>query len=292
MGNSAFGISDSRDRDGWCFICLWIVKLVGIYCCYNEKSLSSLKSSWHDTGYGLVELLLHPCCCALKVFLDFKKQVIWFWNQIGETHLLDLQFARMFRMSCMLNFIWLNWFVYWSPLGFLINIATLMEKLTVLRISSVFIVLIFANKPAGITANLLGKQDCPNRKGYGWRGELCSGHVWNSAETGPWTVLSSMGDGAVSSLIQPERCVTWPHIACFTTSWENWLQDVSLISMLRSSNLLLSGAEVGRLPPRLKVDLNVLLRKLQQWWKQVRAAAGSLLADAIRLTLTCISREG
>lgn len=73
----------------------------------------------------------------------------------------------MFSMSCMLHFICLNQFVYRSPLGFLISIAALMAKLIVLGLFAVFIVLVFANEPAGIAANLLGKQDCPNRKGYG-----------------------------------------------------------------------------------------------------------------------------
>lgn len=73
LSNSAFGTSDSRGRDAWCFIFLWSVKLLEIYCYYREKSVSSLKSSWLDTGYGMAELLLDPCCCALKAFLDFKK---------------------------------------------------------------------------------------------------------------------------------------------------------------------------------------------------------------------------
>lgn len=46
-------------------------KTLEIYCYYNEKSVSSLKSSWHDAAYGFAELLLDPCCCDVKVFLDF-----------------------------------------------------------------------------------------------------------------------------------------------------------------------------------------------------------------------------
>lgn len=183
----------------------------------------------------------------------------------------------------------LSWFVYWSPLGFSISIGTLMGKLTLVCVSSVFVVLLFANEPVGITTDLLGKQDCPDRKGHSWRGEL-----WACVKLPNQTPghCSAQWEMELLGLLQLKCCVTWPRTACFTTSWENWLWALSLISMLRSSNLLLAGAEVGRLPPRLKVDLNGLLGRLQQWWKQVCGTAGSLPADAIRLTLTCVSREG
>lgn len=41
-----------------------------------------------------------------------------------------------------------------------------MGKLTLVCVSSVFVVLLFANEPVGITTDLLGKQDCPDRKGH------------------------------------------------------------------------------------------------------------------------------
>lgn len=58
LSNSAFGISDSRGRDGWCFIFLWSVKLV--------------------------ELLPWKSC------LLFKKFLAWYWVRPGGTFTCSL----------------------------------------------------------------------------------------------------------------------------------------------------------------------------------------------------------
>lgn len=42
----------------------------------------------------------------------------------------------------------------------------------VFGVYSLFLVFIFTNKPAGISANLLGKQDSANREGYSRRGKF------------------------------------------------------------------------------------------------------------------------
>lgn len=73
LSNSAFGISDAWQ--GW-LMRHFLVECKtyrGLLLLQWKKSVSSLKSSWHDTGYSLVEFILDPCCCALKAFLVFKK---------------------------------------------------------------------------------------------------------------------------------------------------------------------------------------------------------------------------
>lgn len=82
-------------------------------------------------------------------------------------------------------------------------------------------------------------------------------------------------EGAAASLAEPGRRLPQP--ALLPAGKIGSEMDLSLIWLLPGSNLLLSGAEAGRLPQRLQLDLNVLLGKCSSG-----GAAGSWSHQSLR----------
>lgn len=87
-------------------------------------------------------------------------------------------------------------------------------------------------------------------------------------------------EGAAGSLAQPGHRLPQP--APLPAGRIGSKMDLSLIWLLPGSNLLLSGAEAGRLPQRLQLDLKCAAGEMQQWWKAARGAAGSRSHPSLR----------